>query len=164
MDQDSFRLFYEKTVPALRAYALQRCHRIDLADDILQEAFLRFLKSAPSTLTEAQMRGYLYRTAENLIINRWHRLQREQSAAGLNEYAHVHVPAPEMNNALERALSQLDSKQHMLLWLAYVEGFDHKEIAAAANIARGSVRVLLFRAKQKLLGILRGMGIRSEDR
>jgi len=141
-------------MPTLRAYVLQRCGGIDQADDILQEAFLRFLRSAPASLTEAQMRAYLYRTAENLITNRWHNLQRERSIAGMVEKEPSHSPAPEVSSTVERALSQLDSKQQTLLWLAYVEGFDHKEIAAAANIGRKSVRVLLFRAKQKLLAIL----------
>jgi len=154
MDQDSFRGFYEKTMPTLRAYVLQRCGGIDQADDILQEAFLRFLRSAPTSLTEAQMRAYLYRISENLIINRWHSLQRERSIAASAEKEPSHRPAPEMRSTVERALSQLDSKQQTLLWLAYVEGFDHKEIAAAANLGRKSVRVLLFRAKQKLLAIL----------
>jgi RNA polymerase sigma-70 factor (ECF subfamily) len=164
MDPDSFRQFYGKTMPTLRAYILQRCGGIELADDILQEAFFRFLRSAPSTLTEAQMRAYLYRTAENLIINRWHGLQREQAFAGTLKTELSHTPAPDVTNALEHALSQLDSRQQTLLWLAYVEGFDHKEIAAAANVGRKSVRVLLFRAKQKLLAILDEMGIHSENR
>ena len=110
------------------------------------------------------MRAYLYRTAENLIINRWHGLQREQAFAGTLKTELSHTPAPDVTNALEHALSQLDSRQQTLLWLAYVEGFDHKEIAAAANVGRKSVRVLLFRAKQKLLAILDEMGIHSENR
>jgi len=163
MDQDSFRHFYEKTVPTLRAYVLQRCARVELADDILQEAFLRFLKSAPASLTEAQMRSYLYRTSENLIVDRWHDIQREQGIAASHAMNAVNAPAPEVINAMERAFSQLDSKQQTLVWLAYVEGFDHKEIAAAANVGIKSVRVLLFRAKQKLLGILKDMGIHPEN-
>src|SRR4030095_16416962 len=77
MDQEDFRSFYDKTMPALRAYVIQCSRSVDIADDIVQEAFVRFLKTAPPTLSEAQMRSYLYRTVENLIVNRWHRVQRE---------------------------------------------------------------------------------------
>jgi RNA polymerase sigma-70 factor, ECF subfamily len=164
MDQDSFRLFYQKTMPTLRAYVLQRCGRIESADDILQEAFLRFLRSAPASLTEAQMRSYLYRTAENLIVDRWHDVQRQQGITDMHSSESARATAPELTNVMERAFAHLDSKQQTLVWLAYVEGFDHKEIAAAANVGIKSVRVLLFRAKQKLLGILKEMGIQKENR
>jgi DNA-directed RNA polymerase specialized sigma24 family protein len=37
-----------------------------------------------------------------------------------------------------------------VLWLAYVEDASHRDIAAAMGVREGSVRVLLFRAKQHL--------------
>jgi RNA polymerase sigma-70 factor (ECF subfamily) len=110
------------------------------------------------------MRSYVYRTAENLIIDRWHDIQRIQGIADGRGSEPIDAPAPDVTSAMQRALSELDSKQQTLLWLAYVEGFDHKEIAAAANVGTSSVRVLLFRAKQKLLGILKDMGIQQENR
>jgi hypothetical protein len=42
---------------------------------------------------------------------------------------------------------RLKPAERALLWLAYVEGFDHSEIAAA-GIRSKSIRVLLFRARQ----------------
>jgi DNA-directed RNA polymerase specialized sigma24 family protein len=38
--------------------------------------------------------------------------------------------------------------------LAYVEGFDHREIADAAGVKEGSVKVLLFRARKALAAVL----------
>jgi RNA polymerase sigma-70 factor (ECF subfamily) len=161
MDQEAFRSFYDKTMPALRAYVIQCSRSVDIADDFVQEAFVRFLKTAPPTLSEAQMRAYLYRTVENLIVNRWHRAQREKTI--IRETAHeppLHRPAMDaMTEDMANAFSQLDPKQRSLLWLAYVEGFDHKEIAAATNLKEKSVRVLLFRARQALMGILKNAGI-----
>jgi DNA-directed RNA polymerase specialized sigma24 family protein len=49
-----------------------------------------------------------------------------------------------------------------LLWLAYVEGFDHREIAAAKGVAEKSVRVLLFRARKALAAILSRAGLGPE--
>jgi RNA polymerase sigma-70 factor (ECF subfamily) len=46
-----------------------------------------------------------------------------------------------------------------LLWLAYVEGSSHKEISDVVGLKVASVRPMLFRARQKLLGILRKAGI-----
>ena len=79
MDQDAFRSFYHKTAPGLRAYIARSCGSIDRADDFLQEVFMRFLMKAPKNLSEAGMRGYLYRTADSLIIDQWRRSKREHA-------------------------------------------------------------------------------------
>lgn len=155
MDHAAFREFYEKTVPKLRAFAIRSSGSIEVADDILQEAFLRFLQSAPiAKLSEAQMRAYLYRTVESLVVNRWHRQQRDekiQKGIGLTTTStRLHSIEDEMNSAF----ASLDPKQRTLLWMAYVEGFDHKEIAAATKVGEKSVRVLLFRARQMLLKVI----------
>ena len=46
-------------------------------------------------------------------------------------------------------LSALKPMERQLLWLAYVEGLDHAEIASATGLNRLSVRTLLFRARNK---------------
>jgi len=40
------------------------------------------------------------------------------------------------------------------LWLAYAEGSSHEEIAASLGLRAGSVRTLLFRARQRLAALL----------
>src|SRR5690348_3899762 len=77
MDQAAFRLFYEKTAPKLRGYIARCCGSIDAADDILQEVFLRLLRSA-SEMDEVGMRAYLYRSADSLIVDHWRYGQRER--------------------------------------------------------------------------------------
>jgi RNA polymerase sigma-70 factor (ECF subfamily) len=44
------------------------------------------------------------------------------------------------------------------MWLAYVEGADHCEIAETLGLREASVRVLLFRARRKLAHLLREGG------
>jgi RNA polymerase sigma-70 factor, ECF subfamily len=163
MDQAAFRLFYEKTAPALRAYAIRSCGSVDVADDLVQEAFLRFLRStSAASLAEPQMRGYLYRTLESLMVDRWRRLQRERELAVDTTREPAASDTGEMDPDMTHAFSQLDHKQRSLLWLAYVEGFAHKEIAATTGVKEKSVKVLLFRARQKLAAILKRAGLGSE--
>ena len=57
LDQAEFRLFYEKTAPTLHGYIARSCGSADLADDILQDACLRFLRTAPHGMEERQMRA-----------------------------------------------------------------------------------------------------------
>ena len=162
MDQAAFRSFYEQTAPALRAYIARSAGSIDAANDILQDVFMRFLLKAPPTLSEAEMRGYLYRTAETLLVDRWRRQQRESArdlaAASLRD---EHARS-DFGGDVDRAFRELKPQQRSLLWLAYVEEFDHREIAAATGVQETSVRVLLSRARHAFAGILERLGLRPE--
>jgi RNA polymerase sigma-70 factor, ECF subfamily len=162
MDQAQFRALYQKTAPALRAYICRSCGSLDLAEDILQDAFLRFLRAAPAGLGEPQMRSYLYRTAESLIADHWRRWKREQRWEVESMFQKEAPPDREMSDDMTRAFRQLKPEHRSLLWLAYVEGCDHREIAAAKGVNEKSVRVLLFRARKALAGVLERAGLGPE--
>jgi RNA polymerase sigma-70 factor (ECF subfamily) len=62
---------------------------------------------------------------------------------------------------VQAAMRQLKPRERELLWLAYVEGMSHAEIAAATGLGAMSIRILLYRARQKASGFLRPRGIKS---
>ena len=55
---------------------------------------------------------------------------------------------------MQRALAQLEDRDQQLLWLAYAEGSSHEEIAASLGLRTGSIKTLLFRARQRLAALL----------
>lgn len=160
-DQTAFRTFYRQCAPTLRTYIARSTGSVDAADDILQDAFIRLLVKAPRTLNEAEMRGYLYRTADRLIVDRWRQRRREGTRDLLAlEPEEAHVPL-EFDDDVNRAFRGLKSQQRALLWMAYVEELDHGEIAAVAGVRKGSVRVLLSRARKAFGAALKGLGFRE---
>ena len=56
---------------------------------------------------------------------------------------------------MAKALRCLEPREQALLWLAHVAGFEHEEIAPMLGVGEASVRVLLFRARQRLASVLR---------
>ena len=64
---------------------------------------------------------------------------------------------------MERLFARLSVRERMLLWLAYVEGASHREIAGSMGIGENSVRVVLYRARKRLAGILEGHGWGPEE-
>ena len=50
-------------------------------------------------------------------------------------------------------------RDRALLWLAYVEGESHDEIATSLGVRRRGVRVMLFRARRRLRDLLQARGI-----
>jgi len=60
--------------------------------------------------------------------------------------------------AVRAALAKVKPRERQLLWLAYVEGFSHHEIAHATGLRSASVRLLLFRARRRLATMLGSVG------
>ena len=56
----------------------------------------------------------------------------------------------------------LKPRERELLWLAYVEGSTHTEIADTVGVKTASVKMLLFRARQHLATVLREKGFAPE--
>lgn len=159
MDDAAFQIFYSATAPMLWSYIRRASGDAALADDILQESFFRFLRADLPALEKFQMKAYLYRIASSLLADHWRQLKRERRWSLETLFGERTTENAELSGDTLRLFAVLEPKEQMLLWLAYVEGFDHREIASALQVNQKSVRVLLFRARKKLAGILTSQGI-----
>jgi len=153
-----FEAFYASTAPALAAFIRRVSGNATAADDVLQETYLRFLRARHAGRALSEMRSYLYRTATTIICDQWRRPRREALELDAQHAIEGHAADSALRVDVAKAFSQLLPRDRALLWLAYVEGSDHAEIAAALGLSRISVRVLLFRARAKLARILRARG------
>lgn len=151
VSREAFRIFYDRTSRPLWAYLLRVSGRRDVADDLLQESYCRFLAAELPDMDAAESRSYLYKIATNLLHDRWRRREFSEAAPGTVP-SHEDDPGPRTD--VRRALEQLKPRERQLLWLAHVEGFDHKEIAGLMGLKVASIRVLLFRARRELAGLL----------
>jgi RNA polymerase sigma-70 factor (ECF subfamily) len=70
------------------------------------------------------------------------------------------IPAPDGHATVERradvrrAMGLLKPRERAMLWLAYAQGSSHSEIAEVLGVKAGSIKLLLFRARRKLAGLL----------
>ena len=152
MNQDDFRVFYTRTSRPLWAYLLRVSGHRDVADDLLQESYCRFLAARLPEMDAAESRSYLFRIATNLLHDRWRDRQVSEVVGPTNQSWEYD---PEMRADVRRCFERLKPRERQLLWLAHVEGFDHKEIARLTGLRVASVRVLLFRARAQLSAALR---------
>src|SRR6266571_302541 len=159
MDEAAFQSFYAGTARALRAYVARVSGDLDVVDDVVQESYLRLLRMPEAPDAPHQWRLLLFRIASNLMIDEWRRRRRARNAA-VGAVPEPDGSAPDMVLRLDmiRVFQQLTPQQRQMMWLAYVEGAAHREIAAALGLREGSVRVLLHRARRKLASLLRAAG------
>lgn len=165
MDRASFQRFYEQSAPALRSYIRYSCHDAALADDLLQETYLRLLRAGMPELDEPQRKSYLYRTAHSALADHFRRTNREQDwLAGTGWAGGGATPsASALPLDIQRVLAELKPRDRQLLWLAYVEGFSHREIAPLIGVAENSVKVLLLRARERVAAVLTDRGLGPEE-
>ena len=157
IDEERFRIFYERTARSLRMYLRRLLTDGAKADDLLQEAYLRILTAKlPVDMEEEHRKRYLFRIATNLARDELSRRRPEP----LKDYSSREQLADDISQKkdVDQFLNQLSSRDRELLWLAYVERFDHAEIAAAMRVRPPSVRPMLARARSRFGQILKRGG------
>ena len=167
MDEPAFRVFYEETARPLWSYLSRILGSATLADDLVQESYYRFLRATLKSEDAAYQKAYLFRIATNLARDHWRRLPRQEAF----EAPHTEqLPADDrtaervqLRSDLGQVMRRLKPRERELLWLAYAEGSSHKEIAEVLGLKAASVRLLLFRARQKLLKLLRRPGLATRS-
>jgi RNA polymerase sigma-70 factor (ECF subfamily) len=157
MDSDAFAGFYQRSAPGLRAYLTRVSGNHALAEDVMQESYLRFLCATRPEGGEVNYRRYLYRIATNLLHDHW----RKPRAACLEDVPEKFLAARDglsridSQVTLDPALLQMRPRDRQLLWLAHAEGYSHREIAEITGLNAAGIRLLLFRARRKIARLLR---------
>jgi RNA polymerase sigma-70 factor (ECF subfamily) len=156
--EEVFMRLYEATSRPLWGYLEHASGRADVADDLLQETYCKFLLSKAPAMDEARTRSYLFRIATNLLHNRF----RSREDAAYEEPPECGRETDEAARLdVREAMRRLKPRERELLWLAYVEGMSHAEIAAATGLGAMSIRILLYRARRKASGLLRPQRTKS---
>jgi RNA polymerase sigma-70 factor, ECF subfamily len=160
MDDEAFAAFYERSARPLWAYLARTSGDPALAEDIMQESYVRFLclVNPPSYLADGEVacRRYLFRIASNLLRDHW----RRPHAASIEDMPeNLFAFADEQGSSdsqmiLGPALASMRPRDRQLLWLAHAEGYSHREIAEITGLATASIRLMLFRARRKIARLL----------
>ena len=159
MDEQSFRLFYERTSRQLQAYLVAATSSPTVAEDLLQESYFRLIRSDVRVNDDNHRKNYLFRIATNLLKDRYRRRRFETAELVETRDSTDHEADVQRRTDVARVLCELTPRERQLLWLAYVEGMSHHEIAAAVGLKSDSIRPLLFRARRRIAEVLRGKGM-----
>ncbi len=154
-----FGEFYRQHSRSLWTYVYRVTGNAADADDIVQDAFCRLLRADVPGRTDEGLRRDGFRIAGNLITDRWRRSNRERSGLAYERAAVATTSAPLRDHDVTKTFEEMKPRERALLWLAYVEGEDHQQIAESLGLARGSIKVLLSRARARLRDMLQSKGL-----
>ena len=162
LDEGRFRALYDGTAARLRGYLRRVSGDAALADDIVQETYLRLLRGHPEGGPEVETAAFVFKIATNLLYDHWRRQRRERGFLGLLWPTASPAADAGLRHDVGRLLLELKPRERALLWLAHVEGWSHEEIGGILQLQTASVRVLLFRARARLARVLARAGVGSE--
>jgi RNA polymerase sigma-70 factor, ECF subfamily len=128
------------------------------AEDVAQEALLRAYRRFGRLRERSKFRSWLVRISFRLALDRLRSIKRRQQREA--EWVIENVRADsgagcEFQRHLDVALSELPSKQRLVLLLAAMKGHTLEEVAALLSIPLGTVKSRLFFAKKELAEKLR---------
>ncbi len=159
LDERTFASCYERNARSLWSYLYRVTGKASDADDLAQDAFCRLLQANVGGLGDEELRRYVFRIGSNLLADRWRRASMEASWLDrLRGTTDSHID-PEYDDSVSREFAALKPRERALLWLAYVEGESHRDIADALGLSEGSIKVLLSRARGRLRDLLTAKGL-----
>jgi RNA polymerase sigma-70 factor (ECF subfamily) len=160
LDERAFAACYQHNSRGLWSYLYRVTGKAADADDLVQEAFCRLLQAEVGALSDEELRRYVFRIGSNLLADRWRRATQEASWLDRLRGTTAAQVEPEYDDdSVSREFAALKPRERALLWLAYVEGESHEEIANALGLSRGSIKVLLSRARARLRDQLVAKGL-----
>lgn len=145
------------------AVAAGFAHTPDDANDIYQDAVLAAFKALPRFKMESKFSTWLHKIVVNTALSNRRKLKRtwQKLAAVQAEYEHeekyVETQSPErtmidseLNTQINRAMGRLSDNERMAFVLCNQQGFKIREAAEIMSCSENSIKVVLFRARNKL--------------
>lgn len=168
-DRRAFLAVYEEMRPRLFGFLLRLTRRRDMAEDLLQETFMKLARNAPNLREDTNISAWLFTVARNAYIShrRWSMLDVSRffamgddvdEAAAAGGDPGDDAERAEAMRGLERALATLPVAQREVLLLVCVEGVEQATAAGILGISHDNLRQRLARARAALDATMKEMG------
>ena len=159
-DRPAFEEIFHLYQKPLVNYLFRLCGNRARSEDLLQDAFLRLWKAAPTYEPSAKVSTYIFRIAHNLFLN--DAARRKEKALETLDAESRSDPASDMNrrelrSAVQKAVEALPEGEREVLLLSEYNGFKYAEISEILGIPVGTVKSRMFSAVQRLKESLKGL-------
>lgn len=158
LKSENITAIFEEFYPNLCRFLESIVGRGTLAQDIAQESFLRLCQADLGSISELEIRFWLFRVARNLALNEINkRKTRIRLWDQLVEFFSKSEANPEeilVKNERQKIvlnlLEKLPEQQRFALLLREQEEMSYREIGLILNISESKVKIDIYRARQSL--------------
>jgi RNA polymerase sigma factor (sigma-70 family) len=172
-DAAAFDAVYDEYRARIYSFLVRLCRRRDVAEDLLEETWLRLVEHAGRLKPDTRLGPWLFTVARNLYYSYCRSRAVEQgSAAGLmglwstaaaRPSPFEEAAADELDRRVERALSGMPLQYREVLLLSLVEEMTPAEIAIVCGVTPEALRQRLSRARAMLKQELEIEGVRQKS-
>jgi RNA polymerase sigma-70 factor, ECF subfamily len=153
--EPAFTELYARHAGRVYAYCLRIMGEPNEAQDVFQEAFIRFYESVQRITTMTNVPGFILKIARNLCLNR----RRDRKPyIHLDEVEDLLPRSPgrdtDVLELITMALDMLQEEYREVFVLREYEGLSYSEIAEVLDITVATVKIRVFRAKRQLRELL----------
>jgi len=154
LPEDFERIFKENQTLVYRV-AYRITGNSEDAEDVLQTLFLRLLRREILPDMDRNPKAYMHRAAINIALDIVKVRSRNVSTGNVEDHLRETLPPDRMpafrvQDWLREALGELNPRAAEIFVLKHIEGYNNAEIAQMLDTTRGTVAVLLFRARARL--------------
>ncbi|MFA5514200.1 MAG: RNA polymerase sigma factor [Sphaerochaetaceae bacterium] len=161
-DSKSFKQVYEEVFPVVMRVAYHVTYNLDVAEDICQEAFIRFYEKNIDFPSIDEAKYWLIRVTKNLAINVVKRKSREQAMVDkIKKMPRVPIRNGEQElinsetrTLVREAVEKLPEKLKSVLILKEYADLNYKEIGSILRISESNVKVRVHRARKIMESML----------
>lgn len=129
----------------------------DLAQDVLQDTFIKAYQNFHQFKQDSQLYTWLYRIATNEALQQLNKLKRMQKTDEDPEYHlqnlmadNVSAEAEEIQVLLQKAIHSLPEKQKLVFTMRYYDDLPYEEISKILDMSVGTLKTNYHYAKQKV--------------
>lgn len=149
----------------LQSYLSRLCGSRELAEDLAQETFVRVLANLDRFDDRFRFSTWLFTIARRLWMNHLNKHRpvadsvHVESRGGVGATPGTLAAASEQRTRLRRlldaAIDVLSPQQREMVVLFHQQGWGVAQIARQVNLPEGTVKSHLFRARRRMLGLIR---------
>ena len=169
-DRDSFTDLVSAYQGRIFNFTYQFFRNEDLAAELTQETFLRVFRFMKRYDPKKKFSTWIYSIAKNICIDEYRRMKRGKTVSmdevppgalvSDGEARHLKDPSyismkMEERMFIEESIALLPEKYRMAIILCYFQELSYQEIGDVLGISLNLVKVRIFRAKKRLLEIIK---------
>ncbi len=160
-DVEQYRLLVERYRAEFGRYAIAAVGDRDLAQDAMQEAFIRAFRSLGSCRNPDRFGAWFFRILTNQCRNA---VARRRDTADLDavdlpgaERADAGLERQELGAQLEAALARLTPEQREAFVMKHVDGRSYEEMAELLGVGTDALKMRVHRARDALRAMMGGL-------
>ena len=157
-DRTAFMQIYSHFAPRVKGFLVSRGLTSHAADDVLQEVMLAIWNKAQSyNPNKAAISTWIFTIARYKYIDRLRRESRHQTDSDDLDLKPSDAPIADddvlqdqRQNAVQAAIASLPADQQSVIFLSFIKGLAHSEIAEQLGLPLGTVKSRIRRAFARL--------------